>query len=149
MKTPAANFKSDVGRVAVDLRHRSLIQTALGKYEVARDARKSAFQDWQGARQAAAETKWEAINNLDEYLESSSPSWSRAAQKFIGPALVRRRVKSSSAYSSRRTPAPSATVFRRRRCDGFAAGDAAREKNVGGLGATMVATGRGIVCRTR
>ena len=70
MKTPAANFQSDAGRVATDLRHRGLIQTALGKYEVARDAKKSAFQDWQGARQAAAETKWEAINNLDEYLEA-------------------------------------------------------------------------------
>ncbi len=70
MKTPAANFKSDAGRVAADLRHRSLIQTALGKYEVARDAKKSAFQDWQAARQFAAETKWEAINHLDKYLEA-------------------------------------------------------------------------------
>jgi len=70
MKTPAANFKSDAARVATDLRHRRLIQTALGKYEVARDAKKSAFQDWQAARQFAAETKWEAINHLDAYLEA-------------------------------------------------------------------------------
>ena len=69
MKTPAANFKADAGRVAADRRHRNLIQTALGKYEVAREAKKSAFQDWQAARQFAAETKWEAINHLDQYLD--------------------------------------------------------------------------------
>ena len=51
-----------------DLRHRSLIQTALKKYEVARDARKARFQDWQSARQTAAEIKWDAINHLDKYL---------------------------------------------------------------------------------
>ena len=27
------------------------------------------FQDWQAARQAASETKWEALNHLDQYLE--------------------------------------------------------------------------------
>ena len=31
---------------------------------------KAAFQDWQGARQAAAERKWEAINHLDVHLEA-------------------------------------------------------------------------------
>jgi len=56
--------------MAADLRHRGLVQSALGKYEAARDARKAAFHDWQGARQLAAETKWEAINHLDEHLES-------------------------------------------------------------------------------
>src|SRR5262249_13156230 len=42
--------------------------TAMGKYEAARDQRKAAFQDWQAARQLAANTKWEAINHLDRYL---------------------------------------------------------------------------------
>src|SRR5205807_7044588 len=28
----------------------------------------ASFQDWAAARQAAAETKWEAINHLDKYL---------------------------------------------------------------------------------
>ena len=41
----------------------------MGNYELARDQRKAAFQDWQGARQMAAETKWEAVNHLDRYLE--------------------------------------------------------------------------------
>ena len=52
-----------------DLRHRGLIQTALKKYEVARGKKASAFGDWQSARQAAAETKWDAINHLDTYLD--------------------------------------------------------------------------------
>src|SRR4029078_12722026 len=34
-----------------------------------RDKTRSAFQDYQAARQAAAETKWEALNHLDRYLE--------------------------------------------------------------------------------
>ena len=63
-------FKTDAKRVAGDLRHRGLIQTALRKYETSRDLQKSAFQDWQGARQSAAERKWDAINHLDVYLES-------------------------------------------------------------------------------
>jgi L-lactate dehydrogenase complex protein LldF len=63
-------FKTDAKRIAGDLRHRGLIQTALRKYETSRDLQKSAFQDWQGARQSAAERKWDAINHLDVYLEA-------------------------------------------------------------------------------
>ncbi|MBL9170945.1 MAG: iron-sulfur cluster-binding protein [Verrucomicrobiales bacterium] len=61
-------FKEQAGRITKDLRHRRLIQTALGKYEVQRDRRKSAFQNWESARQIAAETKWEAIQQLDKHL---------------------------------------------------------------------------------
>ena len=70
MTSAVEQFKADATRVALDLRHRGLIQTALRKYEVARDLRKSAFVDWQAARQAAAEIKWSAINHLDEHLHS-------------------------------------------------------------------------------
>jgi L-lactate dehydrogenase complex protein LldF len=69
MTTPAVQFKQDARRLSADLRHRRIIQTAMGNYEVARDQRKAAFQDWQGARQMAAETKWEAVNHLDRHLE--------------------------------------------------------------------------------
>ena len=61
-------FKTDAIRITHDLRHRSLIQGALKKYEVARDAKKSKFQNWQEARQTAAEIKWDAINHLDKHL---------------------------------------------------------------------------------
>ena len=69
MSTAYSEFISQARKVTRDLRHRGLIQTALRKYEVARDKKKSAYHDWQSARQSAAETKWEAINHLDSYLE--------------------------------------------------------------------------------
>src|SRR5437773_9948367 len=69
MSAPATHFAEDARRVAPDLRHRGIIQTAMRKYETVRDQRKAWFQDWQGARQLAANTKWEAINHLDRYLE--------------------------------------------------------------------------------
>jgi L-lactate dehydrogenase complex protein LldF len=64
-----SQFKSAASVMAKDLRHRKIIRTALGNYEIVRDKRKASFQDWQGARQLAAETKWEAVNHLDQYLE--------------------------------------------------------------------------------
>ncbi len=67
-RTNAEQFKNDAERLTHDLRHRALIDTALKKYEAARDARKAKYQDWQGARQAGAEIKWEAVNHLDKYL---------------------------------------------------------------------------------
>jgi L-lactate dehydrogenase complex protein LldF len=69
MNAPARQFKRDAERLTRDLRHRLLIRTALKKYEVARDARRSRYQDWQSARQTAAEIKWDAVNHLDKYLE--------------------------------------------------------------------------------
>jgi len=68
--TPVSQFLKDARVMAADLRHRKIIRTALGNYEIARDKRKASFQDWQGARQLAAETKWEAVNHLDKHLES-------------------------------------------------------------------------------
>jgi len=61
-------FKTQAVQLTRDLRHRHLIQTALRKYEAVRDKTRAGFQDWQAAREAAAETKWEAINHLDKYL---------------------------------------------------------------------------------
>ncbi len=69
MTAPAAQFKSDARRISGDLRHRAIIQTAMQKYEVVRDQRKAAFQDWQSARELAAQTKFEAIQHLDRHLE--------------------------------------------------------------------------------
>lgn len=69
MSTPATQFNADARRVAPDTRHRGIIQTAMGKYEVVRDERQLWFQDWQGARNLAARTKFDAVNHLDTYLE--------------------------------------------------------------------------------
>ncbi|MEI6072585.1 MAG: LutB/LldF family L-lactate oxidation iron-sulfur protein [Verrucomicrobiae bacterium] len=64
----ASEFKKAATRLTKDLRHRALIRNALKKYEVARDAKSSLFQDWQSARQTAAEIKWDAVNHLDSHL---------------------------------------------------------------------------------
>ncbi len=66
---PTRQFSRDAGRMSADLRHRGLVQTAMGKYEAVRRGTQARFQDWQAARQAASETKWEALNHLDRYLE--------------------------------------------------------------------------------
>ncbi len=65
---PIRQFKKDAGRLTRDLRHRGLIQRALGGYYIKRDEQKSKFQDYESARVAAAETKWEAVNDLDKHL---------------------------------------------------------------------------------
>jgi len=69
MTTPSRQFKTQAEVLTHDLRHRDLIQSAMRKYEVVRDKTRGAFQDYQAARQAAAETKWEAVNHLDTHLE--------------------------------------------------------------------------------
>ena len=67
--TFASQFLKQARVMAADLRHRKIIRTALTNYEIVRDKRKASFQNWESARQAAAETKWEAVNHLDKYLE--------------------------------------------------------------------------------
>ena len=69
MNSPATQFNADARRMAADVRHRGVIRTAMGNYEVVRDRRKAGFQDWQGARDLAARTKFEAISHLDAHLE--------------------------------------------------------------------------------
>src|ERR1700761_3506138 len=64
-----SEFKAQAKVMAGDLRHRKIIRTALRNYEIVRDVRKSSFQNWQGARQLAPETKWQAVNHLDKHLE--------------------------------------------------------------------------------
>lgn len=68
MSTAAHEFKARARQLTADVRHRDLIHTALHNYEGVRDKTRSAFQDWEAARQAAAETKWEAVNHLDAHL---------------------------------------------------------------------------------
>jgi L-lactate dehydrogenase complex protein LldF len=70
MTRPSQQFTQQAEILTHDLQHREIIQTALRKYEIVRDKNRGAFQDYPAARQAAAETKWEAINHLDRHLES-------------------------------------------------------------------------------
>ena len=69
MNPHARQFNADARRLAADLRHRGIINTALNKYAIKRDEKKALFQDWEGARQTAAEIKWDALSHLDQNLE--------------------------------------------------------------------------------
>jgi L-lactate dehydrogenase complex protein LldF len=105
----ATKFLKDAQRMTRDLRHRLLIRTALRNYEVVRDQRRTAFQNWQAARQAAAETKWEAINHLDRHLiefadklaaRGTKVHWAstgaQAREIILGIVRGKKRVRSSS-----------------------------------------------------
>lgn len=61
-------FHKDAHQLSGDLRHRGLIQKALGGYYVKRDEQKARFSNWQEARTEAASIKYEAVNHLDKYL---------------------------------------------------------------------------------
>ncbi|MFQ3671754.1 MAG: lactate utilization protein B, partial [Verrucomicrobiia bacterium] len=63
-------FTRMADRLTRDLRHRHLIQKALGGYYLKRDENTSRYADWSAARQAAAERKWDAVNHLDRHLET-------------------------------------------------------------------------------
>src|SRR5262249_10747743 len=62
---PQTQFHSDARRTTADVPRRAFIRKALHGYEVRRDESKSAFADWQHARDAAAAIKYEAVNHLD------------------------------------------------------------------------------------
>ena len=87
MSAPAVQFKHDARRLSADLRHRRIIQTALGKYEIVRDQRKAAFQDWEGG---AAGGRGDQVGSH----QSSRPlprtvraaNSRRAARRSTGPA---------------------------------------------------------------
>lgn len=66
--SPASQFRTAARGITRDLQHRERVQTALSKYEVKRDEKKAAFQDWPSARLAAAGIKSEAVLHLDRYL---------------------------------------------------------------------------------
>lgn len=94
MSTQSSHFKSDATRVAANVRHRNLVQTAMGKYEVKRDEKKELFQDWPGARQAASDIKYEAINHLGSHLETFAKNLEARGTKvhWAGNAEEARRI---------------------------------------------------------
>lgn len=69
MNTFARTFHAAARRQTADVRQRDWIQKALAGYYTKRDEFKNRFQNWSGARAAAAAIKWDAVNHLDCYLE--------------------------------------------------------------------------------
>src|ERR1017187_8622061 len=92
MNAHAKEFNESARRYTVDLRHRDLIQKALSGYYAKRDEYKNRFQNWSGARDLAAEIKWEAINHLDRYLdEFASKLEARGTKVFWAPGAQEAR----------------------------------------------------------
>jgi len=92
MNVHAKEFNESARRYTADLHHRGWIQKALDGYYAKRDEFKSRFQSWPGARNLAAETKWEAINHLDRYLdEFVSRLEARGTKVFWAPGAQEAR----------------------------------------------------------
>ena len=70
-------FRASATKLTADLRQ------ALKGYEKSRDEKKARFQDWEAARQAAAETKWEAINHLDKYVSELADNLAKRGTKLF------------------------------------------------------------------
>jgi L-lactate dehydrogenase complex protein LldF len=66
---PADAFHADAQQMSDNFARRSLIRVAMGKYDAARRVSENRYQDWQAARDAAAQIKWLAVNHLDGYLD--------------------------------------------------------------------------------
>jgi L-lactate dehydrogenase complex protein LldF len=67
--SPVKEFKHEAEAFAEDRDQRAFLNRALGGYYLKRDENMAKFQDWEQARSAAAEVKYEAVNNLAKNLE--------------------------------------------------------------------------------
>jgi L-lactate dehydrogenase complex protein LldF len=76
-------FRASASKLTTDLRHRSLIRKALKGDEKSRDEKIARFRNWEAARQAAAETKWEAINHLDKYVSEFADNLGKRGTKLF------------------------------------------------------------------
>jgi L-lactate dehydrogenase complex protein LldF len=86
MPAQSTDFQTLSRRYTADKPLRAFIRKALGGYYQKRDENKSNFQDWQGARDLAAEIKYEAVNHLEDYLlEFEAKITARGAKVFWAP----------------------------------------------------------------
>ena len=87
MATFASDFKDKSRQYTADRSFRAFIQKGLSGYYKKRDENKANFQSWQGARDLAAEKKYEAVNHLDRYLvEFEEKITARGAKVFWAPS---------------------------------------------------------------
>ncbi len=61
-------FQKSARALTRDLGHRNRIQQSLSRYYIQRDNMRARFADWESARIAAADIKYEAVNQMDKYL---------------------------------------------------------------------------------
>src|SRR5579872_2959762 len=68
MSTPAQEFLRKAAIKSADLVHRRTIRTGIDHYEAAVERSGVRFENWEAARQRLHEIKWEAVNQLEQYL---------------------------------------------------------------------------------
>lgn len=84
MKTvPLTIFHQSADAVTADTDRRIFMQTALGGYMKTRLGVQARYTDWNAARQAAAEIKWDAIEHLDRYLAQFADNLERRGTKVF------------------------------------------------------------------
>ena len=87
MTTFASEFQKKSRQYTSNRGFRAFIQKGLSGYYRKRDENKANFQSWQGARDLAAEKKYEAVNHLDRYLvEFEEKITARGAKVFWAPS---------------------------------------------------------------
>jgi L-lactate dehydrogenase complex protein LldF len=83
MSQTADTFISDSSLKSADLEHRRKLQFNIGKYDAAVVEGKKQFEDLSLAREKAKNTKWQAIEKLDHYLEQFETAFSKNGGKVI------------------------------------------------------------------
>lgn len=69
MNVRLQTFNDSSAEVIADFDHRVWMQAALKGYEHTRAKTQAQYGDWQAARRAAADIKWDAIENVDKHIE--------------------------------------------------------------------------------
>jgi L-lactate dehydrogenase complex protein LldF len=69
MTTAAQEFLRQAAEKSADLVHRQTIRKGIDSYDVAVAKGKARIKDWEAARLKCQQIKFEAVNNLDRYLE--------------------------------------------------------------------------------
>src|SRR5690606_35196670 len=79
----AEKFLKDSAVKSFDLRHREIVNTNIGKYNLAFEHGKSKFFDLENSKKKAHLIKWKAIENLDRYLLDFEANMPRRGGKVI------------------------------------------------------------------
>ncbi|MGH9713464.1 MAG: LutB/LldF family L-lactate oxidation iron-sulfur protein [Candidatus Acidiferrales bacterium] len=69
MSNAAQEFLRSAAEKSAELAHRQLIRNATDTYNTANERGRARFADWEAARLRCQEIKWEAVNNMDRYLQ--------------------------------------------------------------------------------
>lgn len=79
----AEKFLKDSAVKSFDLRHREIVNTNIGKYNLAFEYGKSKFFDLENSKKKAHLIKWKAIENLDRYILDFEANFTRRGGKVI------------------------------------------------------------------